>query len=94
MIRGVYRDGLIYPEEPVPPDWADGQPVRVEPQLAEPSNDPTEIDRWAADWQRSGPLQYEPGERERIAELLAESDALAKEQMRRHMGLNGTGDAH
>ena len=85
MIRGVYRDGLIYPAEPVPSDWAEGESVRVEPEHREPSDDLASIDRWDALWRRIGPMHYEPGERERVQATLDEADALAKEQVRRRM---------
>ena len=85
MIRAYYRNGLIYPAEPVPPEWLDGQEVRVDSELDGSMDDPAEIDRWDAEWRRVGPLQYEPGERERVQAVLAEADALAKECVRRRM---------
>ena len=85
MIRAVYRDGVIYPAEPVPPEWSDGQEVRVEWGYDEPSDNPDEIDRWDAEWRQVGPIQYEPGERQRLQEVLEEADALAKSCVRRRM---------
>lgn len=85
MIRAVYRDGLIYPAEPVPSDWADGQSLSVESVAIEPSDDSNEISRWDAAWRKAGPIRYEPGERERVQALLAEADAQAKEAVRRRM---------
>jgi hypothetical protein len=87
MIWGVYRDGLIYPSSPVPPEWADGQRVSIEPDF-EPSDDPAEIERWAQEMRRSGGIQLEPGERERMQAILDEADRFAKEQVRREMGLD------
>ncbi|HEY3242941.1 MAG TPA: hypothetical protein VGM03_06265 [Phycisphaerae bacterium] len=85
MIRAIYRNGLIYPVEPVPPEWSDGQEVRVELDYEEPSDDPEDIDRWDAEWRAVGPFQYEPGERERVRAVLEEADALAKACVRRRM---------
>lgn len=85
MIRAVYRNGVIYPAEPVPTEWFDGQEVRVEWGYDEPSDDPEEIDRWDAEWRANGPIQYEPGERERVQAVLEEADALAKAFVRRRM---------
>lgn len=85
MIRAVYRDGVIYPAEPIPPEWSDGQEVRVEWGYDEPSDDPEEIDRWDAEWRAIGPIQYEPGERQRVRAALDEADALAKACVRRRM---------
>ncbi len=83
----MYRDGLIYPSEPIPPDWANGQPVHVEPALSngDPSDDPAAIDAWFAEFQRVGPVRFEPGERERFQATLDEADRVAKEFVRRRM---------
>jgi predicted DNA-binding antitoxin AbrB/MazE fold protein len=85
MIRAVYRNGVIYPIEPVPAEWSDGQEVRVERDFDEPSDDPTEIDRWDQECRGGGVFQYKPGERERVRAVLEEADALAKAYVRRQM---------
>ncbi len=85
MIRAVYRNGIIYPTEPVPPEWSDGQEVRVDWGFEEPSDDPDEIDRWDEECRRVGPIQYGPGERERVRAALEEADVLAKACVRRQM---------
>lgn len=87
MIRAVYKDGLIYPAEPIPPEWADGQPVTVEPALSngEPSDDPAEIDRWDARCREVGFFDFEPGEEERFQAALDEADRIAREFVRRRM---------
>ena len=85
MIRAVFRNGVIYPVEPVPSEWYDGQEVRVEWGYVEPSDNPKDIDAWDAEWKATGPFQYEPGERERVRAALEEADALAKECVRRQM---------
>jgi predicted DNA-binding antitoxin AbrB/MazE fold protein len=85
VIRAIYRDGIIFPAEPIPPEWSDGQEVRVEWGYDEPSDDPEEIDRWDAEWRSVGPFQYEPGERQRVQAILEEADTLAKACVRRHM---------
>ena len=85
MIRAVYRNGVIYPAEPVPPEWMDGQELRVEWDFEEPSDDLAEIDRWDAEWRRVGPFRYEPGERERVRATLEEADTQAKACVRQQM---------
>src|SRR5438477_11211477 len=85
MIRGVYCNGVIHPIEPVPPEWEDGQEVRVEWGYDEPSDDPQEIDRWDAEWRALGPFHYEPGERERVRAAMQEADILAKAFVRKRM---------
>ena len=85
MIRAVYRNGVIYPAEPIPPEWFDGQEVRVEWGYDEPSDDLEQINRWDTEWRAVGPFQYQPGERERVKAVLEEADALAKACVRHQM---------
>lgn len=85
MIRGIYREGVIHPTDPVPLDWAEGQAVRVESADEEVSDNPTDIDHWDAEWRQTGGIYYEPGEKERIEAVLEEADAIAKEFVRRRM---------
>lgn len=87
MIRAIYRDGVIYPKDPVPQEWADGQEVQVDWEPSEPSDDPAEIDRWAAECRQAGVFQLEAGERERMQAALDEADADAKAYVRRQMEL-------
>ena len=46
MIRAILKNGVIKPAEPLPPDWVDGQELRVDRDA--PSDDPGDIDRWAS----------------------------------------------
>jgi hypothetical protein len=43
-ISAVYRNGTIVPTEPVPADWPDEQPLRVEPDAADPDGPMTEAE--------------------------------------------------
>ena len=85
MISGEYRDGVIHPIGPVPPDWVEGQRVSIEP---EPSDDPKDIERWAEEMRKTRSSLDEPGEWEKLQTALDEADALAKEHVRRQMGLD------
>jgi hypothetical protein len=85
MISGEYRDGVIYPIDPVPADWANGRRVSIEP---EPSDSPKDIERWVEEMQKLGPALDEPGEWETFQAALDEADAIAKEHVRRQMGLD------
>lgn len=84
-MRAVFRNGVIYPTEPVPPGLADGQEVDVMWDLEQPSDDPAEIQHWDTQWRQAGPLRYEAGERERVRAAMAEAEALAKAAVRRQM---------
>lgn len=83
-IRAVVERGVIRPLEPVPPEWVEGAEVSVEltddPPLDAGDNWLQELDELAA-------AIYDPEDWARIEGTLAEADALAKQQMRREMGL-------
>lgn len=86
MIRGIYRNGVIYPTDPVPPEWADGQEVQVDLN-GKAAEERSEVERWDAEMRALGPIRFGPGERERFQRALDEADALAKDQVRRRMEL-------
>jgi hypothetical protein len=86
MVKAVVSRGGIRPLEPLPPDWQDGQPLRVE--KADDGDVPVEeIDR---DFAVLASLceTSEPADEEQLERALQEARAQAKEQVRRHMGLS------
>jgi hypothetical protein len=83
MPRAILKDGVIYPIEPLPPDWMDGRELLVE-DGEQPS--PAAIDRWYADMEELT-KDMDPEDDKRLEEALAEADRLAKAQVRREMGL-------
>jgi hypothetical protein len=83
MPRAIVKGGMIYPIEPLPPDWIDGHEVVVED--ARPDS-PEAIDKWYADMEELT-KDMDPEEDKRLEEALAEADRLAKAQVRREMGL-------
>jgi hypothetical protein len=86
MVRAVVSGGEIRPLEPLPADWQDGQPLRVE--KAEDGETPVaQIDR---DFAVLANLceTSEPAEEEQLERALQEAHSQAKEQVRRHMGQN------
>ena len=88
MTRAVVKDGLIYPLEPLPASWRNGQKVSVEAaeidNLPDPS--PAEIDR---DFEELAAMcaAGDPADDERLKRALEEAHCLAKQQVRRQMGL-------
>jgi hypothetical protein len=85
MLRAVVSHGEIHPLEPLPPDWQEGQQLRVE--RADESEAPiAEIDRdfavLTAMCQES-----DPAEEERLERALQEARRQAKDLVRREMGL-------
>lgn len=85
MVRLVLKDGVFVPTEPLPADWHDGHELCVEPdETAEPEVD---IDAWL---HRMNELcaNVSPAETARVQAALDEQRRLAKERMRREMGLD------
>ena len=86
MVKAVVRGGEIRPLEPLPADWHDGQPLRVE-KADEGETSVEEIDR---DFALLAALceASEPADEEQLERALREAHRQAKEQVRRHMGLD------
>jgi hypothetical protein len=85
MVKAVVSRGEIRPLEPLPVDWQEGQPLRVE--KADDGEVPMdEIDR---DFAVLASLceSREPADEEQLERALDEARRQAKEQVRRHMGL-------
>jgi hypothetical protein len=85
MVKAVVSRGEIRPLEPLPADWQEGQPLRVE--KADDSEMPVEeIDR---DFAVLANLcsASEPANEDQLERALHEARREAKEQVRRHMGL-------
>jgi hypothetical protein len=85
MVKAVVNRGEIRPLEPLPADWREGQPLLVEKV---DDNDLTveEIDR---DFAVLAKLcsENEPVNEDELERALHEAHEQAKEQVRRHMGL-------
>ncbi len=85
MPRAVLKNGVLYPLEPLPPEWADGREVWVE-DMPEPAQDSTEIDEWYRELEAMV-AQNDPKDWERVEQALRRADEQAKAQMRKEMGL-------
>ncbi len=86
MIRAIFRDGLIQPLDPLPTEWEEGRELQI--TEVEPSDDPEEIERW---WNELTDLMnqpHDPADMERLESALAEADRVAKDQVRKEMGLD------
>jgi len=88
MTRALLKNGVIYPLEPLPAEWRDGQELRVESAdgFEAPESSPADLDR---DFAELAALcaAADPAEDERCQQALDEAKRLAKEQVRRQMGL-------
>jgi hypothetical protein len=84
MIRAILKKGKIQPLDKLPAHWRDGQELIVEG--SGPSDDPAEIERWHEKLM-SLSAQIPQEDHQRLSAALAEQDRLAKDRMRREMGL-------
>jgi hypothetical protein len=83
MPRAVLKNGLIYPMEPLPADWAEGQELWVEAA----SKDQLEhIDQWYRELEEAV-AEIDPEDERRLHEAIQEVRHQAKDQARREMGL-------
>ena len=85
MPKAVLHDGVIQPLEPLPPDWREGQELRVE-KADETDATAAEITR---DFAELADLcsRADPDDDARLAHALQKARQFAKDQVRRSMGL-------
>ena len=83
MVRAVLRDGVIYPVDPLPPDWTDGRELRVE-DAQEPEDSPEALDRWYRELEALC-AQNDPEDDDRLMAALAEAHEQAKAMVRREL---------
>lgn len=85
MPRAVLKDGVIYPLDPLPSNWTNGKELWVdESPLTE--EDLEEIDRQFRRLEAAA-QHIDPEDVARVEAALREADQMAKELMRREMGL-------
>jgi hypothetical protein len=88
MPRAVLKNGVIQPLEPLPAEWQEGQELRVEPFSENDWREPTqeEFEQAMRELEEMC-AQGDAEEDERLMQAMVESNRVAKEWMRRHMGL-------
>lgn len=85
MPRAVLKNGVIYPLEPLPPEWADGQELEVAPARP-PEDGPEAIEQWAREMEVLC-ADSDPEDEARMLAAIEEQRREAKAQARREMGL-------
>lgn len=85
MLKAVVSNGTIRPLEPLPADWQEGQPLRVE-KVDDGEMSVEEIDRDFAVLTKLCETS-EPADEEQLERALQEARWEAKERVRRQMGL-------
>ena len=85
MVKAVVSRGEIRPLEPLPADWQEGQPLRVE----KADDSETAVDEIDRDFAVLATLceASEPADEEQLERALHGARRQAKEQVRRHIGL-------
>jgi hypothetical protein len=86
MPRAILRDGVIYPIEPLPPEWEDGRELWVEDA---PAESPEALDRWYQEMEALC-TAGDPEDDKRLEAALAEARRQAKALARRELGLPET----
>jgi hypothetical protein len=78
MIRARIRDGRLETQEPIPEEW-EGQSVKILPMT--PDDPYPDLGERLAALRTLGPMEFEPGEREVAARLLAQQESLSRAAM-------------
>lgn len=78
MIRARVRQGCVEVQDPIPEEW-EGLSVKILPLT--PDDPLPDLEERLAALQALGPMEFEPGERELTARLLAEQDRISREAM-------------
>jgi hypothetical protein len=78
MIVGRVEHGRIELASALPEEW-EGQAVKIEP--CTPDDSVPELTQRLAALHALGPMEYEPGERERIEQAMAAMNELSRTQM-------------
>jgi hypothetical protein len=86
MPRAVLRNGVIYPLEPLPPDWTDGRQLRVE-DAQEPDESPETVDQWCREMDALEAPLTDPKEVEQFQAFLAQVRQQDRQIARRQAGL-------
>ena len=88
MIRAILRKGMIDPQEPVPPEWKEGQELRVEPLELTGGAPTTRLDEWCQELELLTAELNAPKDWELLEAALVEADRQAKALVRRDMTTN------
>jgi len=78
MIQARICEGHVEVQDPIPEEW-EGQLVKILPMT--PDDPFPDLEEWLTALHAMGPMEYEPGERERISRALTDLDRLSKAAM-------------
>jgi hypothetical protein len=83
MPRAVLKNGVIFPLEPLPPQWADGRELRVDAAIED--EDVGGFDAWVGELQTLI-AQNDPSDLARVEQVIKDADEQAKASVRKEMG--------
>jgi hypothetical protein len=85
MIRAVVDNGSLRPLDPLPPEWQDGRELTVSESL---EREPESFEQWQRELEALiAEIPDDPEDRQRMQQVLEDADRVAKEFVRREMGL-------
>lgn len=86
MVKAVVNHGEVRPLEPLPADWQEGQPLRIE----KADDDEISLEVIDRDFAVLASLcaTSDPTDEQRLEHALNEAHRQAKDQVRRQMGLS------
>lgn len=87
-IRAILRNGVIHPLDSVPPQWGEGQELRVEEVESPSPAGQDDLSVWRQELEMLVAQLDDPREWEQLEAQFAEADKQAKAAVRRDMGLS------
>jgi hypothetical protein len=83
MLQARIHQGRVELRDPIPKEW-EGQLVKILPLT--PDDPLPDLEERLAALQALGPMEFEPGERERVGQVLGELDRLSRDAMQKIVG--------
>jgi hypothetical protein len=80
MLQARIHQGRVEVQDPIPKEW-EGQLVKIVPLT--PDDPLPDLEERLATLQALGPMEFEPGERELVAQVLGEMDRLSRDAMQK-----------
>ena len=78
MVHAQIKQGRVEVREPIPPEW-EGQMVKIMPMT--PDDPLPDLEEQLASLHALGPMEFQPGEQEAVANALAHLDDISKAAM-------------
>jgi hypothetical protein len=83
MLHARIHQGRVEVQDPIPKEW-EGQPVKILPLT--PDDPVPDLEERLAALQALRPMEFDPGERELVRQVLGEMDRLSRDAMHKIAG--------